>query len=278
MKNWKVVPKNSLVAQYVECYWFLEKEAADDANNNPKLNPDPSAHLMVVKSSQNFSYQQGANTQTSRGCHWIFAHRQAYLMDHSDPFQVLGIKFKVGGLYSLALIDNTAALDSIVNVDLSELLNIDAFDIDRLIQRALTDKHAIRDALDELILPWLANHPIDQHAALTRKVLPLLETMPIQSLSTQLHRSQRTIERSFLKTTQLTLKQCQSMMRLEQVLEHLYGLDQSEINWSDVAQHFAFSDQPHLIRYLKSAIGHTPAQYAHNRDLTIDIYGDFKLD
>jgi len=278
MKNWKVVPQNSLVAQYVECYWFLEKEAADDGNNNPKLNPDPSSHLMVVKSSQSFSYQQGANTQTSRGCHWIFAHRQAYLMDHSNPFQVLGIKFKVGGLYSLTLNDNAATLDSIANVDLGKLLNIAAVDIDHLILQALTDKLLIRDALDELLSPWLENHKLDQHAVLTRKVLPLLETMPIQALSTQLHRSQRTIERSFLKTTQLTLKQCQSMVRLEQILEYLYGLNQNEINWSDVAQQFAFSDQPHLIRYLKSAIGDTPAQYAHNRDLTIDIYGDFKLD
>lgn len=41
------------------------------------------------------------------------------------------------------------------------------------------------------------------------------------------------------------------MIRLEEILNYLYKLDEKEINWPDLACKFQFSDQPHLIRYLK---------------------------
>jgi len=48
------------------------------------------------------------------------------------------------------------------------------------------------------------------------------------------------------------------------------------VNWADIATKFKFSDQPHLIRYLKNNIGATPGEYARQRDLSIDIYGNFE--
>ncbi len=98
----------------------------------------------------------------------------------------------------------------------------------------------------------------------------------ICNIGSALHCSQRTIERSFMKVTGFTLKQCHSMNRLEAILEYLYQLDSLKINWVDIATNFNFSDQPHLIRYLKSLIGLTPGEYSRKRDFTIDVYGDFK--
>ncbi|MGF1755689.1 helix-turn-helix domain-containing protein, partial [Vibrio makurazakiensis] len=45
------------------------------------------------------------------------------------------------------------------------------------------------------------------------------------------------------------------------------------IDWASVALQFGFSDQPHLVRYLKSQLGLTPNTYAKERGLTIDVYG-----
>ena len=73
------------------------------------------------------------------------------------------------------------------------------------------------------------------------------------------------------------MKQYQSMTRLEEILNYLYQLNEVEINWSAVASKYDFSDQPHLIRHLKSYIGRTPAEYVQKRDLTIDIYGNFEF-
>ncbi len=63
------------------------------------------------------------------------------------------------------------------------------------------------------------------------------------------------------------------MMRLEALITYLYRQKDIDINWLDVTYKFGFSDQPHLIRYLKGAIGVTPKEYLKQRNLTIDVYG-----
>ncbi|WP_220034735.1 helix-turn-helix domain-containing protein [Psychrobacter fozii] len=49
--------------------------------------------------------------------------------------------------------------------------------------------------------------------------------------------------------------------------------EHSQVDWVDIAFEFGFSDQPHLIRYLKHQIGTTPKKYVSKRGFTIDIYG-----
>ena len=107
------------------------------------------------------------------------------------------------------------------------------------------------------------------------RALPLLAIHPVAHISERLHCSQRTLERSFARVTGLTLKQCQSINHLEAILEFLHQQGGAHIDWSDIAQRFGFSDQPHLIRHLKDSIGITPGEYARQRDLTIDVYGNF---
>ncbi|OEE78321.1 AraC family transcriptional regulator [Vibrio genomosp. F6 str. FF-238] len=53
----------------------------------------------------------------------------------------------------------------------------------------------------------------------------------------------------------------------------LYQRDSDDIDWVEIAFRFGFSDQPHLIRYLKKQIGLTPKTYEKERSLTIDVYG-----
>jgi methylphosphotriester-DNA--protein-cysteine methyltransferase len=127
--------------------------------------------------------------------------------------------------------------------------------------------------LDELLSPWLVNSIEDNHSDLIRRVLPLLADKPIKTLGKALSCSQRTLERSFLKVTGLTLKQCQSMNKLEAILAYLYQRPASEVDWVDIAYQFGFSDQPHLIRYLKQQIDLTPKNYAQQRGFAIDVYG-----
>ena len=62
------------------------------------------------------------------------------------------------------------------------------------------------------------------------------------------------------------------------IIYFLYEKDINSIDWLSVAFEFGFSDQPHLIRHLKESIGATPNQYAQQRDLTIDVYGNFEFD
>lgn len=278
MKSWKLLPKIEDLAKYVECYWFLEKELNDKSFSYPKLNPDPSAHLIVSVSNNTYEYTHNANTQKVSGSHWIFPHLKTFTMDHSAPFKIVGIKFKIGALYSLKMNNFSSKLDRVEKVDVNHLIGSSAFSSDKFLMNAAEQKQQVCDVLDEMLLPWLSGCHEDKHSHLVRQIMLLLGNTAIAEIGEKLHRSQRTIERSFARVTGLSMKQAQSMIHLEEILNYLYRVNKEDINWADVANKFGFSDQPHLIRHLKSSIGKTPSNYAQDRDLTIDIYGNFEFD
>lgn len=276
MNSWKLVPKESTVATYVDCYWFLEKEQEDVSFERPKLNPDPAAHLIFAKAQQYYSYSQGTNSFEGHGSHLMFPHCKTTEIDHSKPFLVLGVKFHVGALYSLKFPAPEKVLDHVINIDINKQFQFDSLVCKNVLSDAKKSPQICCDKLDSIIKPQLTGSYEDKHSELVRRSLKLLSNTSICNLGSALHCSQRTIERSFLKVTGFTLKQCHSMNRLESILEHLYQLDGKNIDWADIAAHFQFSDQPHLIRYLKSTIGVTPGEYARQRNLTIDVYGKFE--
>ena len=279
MINWLQSPKSSVVAKYIDCYWLIEKTPDAETHQFPKLNPDPSAHLILSPNDQPYHYTIEQQVVQGVGSHLLLPHHKAIELDHSKPFIHLGIKFHVGALYSLNIPDCPhPSLDSVNPIDLANLLGNPNAEAMSLIKLAQADFEACCQQLDKLLLPWLSTGKTDRHSELTRKVLEVLGTTPIAELGDKLFCSQRTLERSFNKVTGLTLKQCQSMNKLEAMLEYLYKRDFNDIDWIDVAYQFGFSDQPHLIRYLKKTIGLTPNTYAKEGGLTIDVYGGVRSD
>ena len=276
MRSWKLFPKESSVAKYVDCYWFLEKKQEDVSFERPKLNPDPAAHLILAETQQRYRYSQGTNSFEGHGNHLMFPHCKTIEIDHSKPFLVLGIKFHIGALYSLKFFAHQEVLDQVIDIDIRRLFQSDLFVATDVLSDAINTPQICCDKLDNFIKPQLLECHEDKHSELVRRSLKLLSNTSICNIGAALHCSQRTIERSFLKVTGFTLKQCHSMNRLESILEYLYLLDSKRIDWADIAANFQFSDQPHLIRYLKSTIGVTPGEYARQRDLAIDIYGNFE--
>jgi len=287
MIHWLKTPNNLELAKYIDCYWFLEKlPNAEGHNDYPKLNPDPATHLILTLPRQSFLYKSDKGITQMEGCHWLHPHGKTYELDHSRPVACIGIKFHVGALYSLPGLNALQGKTSQAVVDTIQAASFDNINFD---DRQLNDKNQVNadtlltlarkfpdncaEILDNLCLPWLLNSHGDNHSELTRKVLPLLAKIAINKLGDTLFCSQRTLERSFLRVTGLTLKQCQSMNRLEAILEFLYQREQSDIDWVDIAYQFGFSDQPHLIRYLKKQLGLTPQDYALQRGFTIDVYG-----
>ena len=282
MKSWKREPDNPQVKQYVECYWFLEKSDVSRSDNYPKLNPDPAAHLIIAAESQAYHYHADGVASEGAGSHWIFPHSQTFQMDHTQPFWIVGVKFRIGALYALELGETEVQLNQIASVNMKTLLttagkNTANSDVD-LLTLAGQQAQTCCDLLDDWLVPWLLTAHKDKHSELLDSILPLLADTPISTLGQVLHCSQRTVERSFLRVSGLTLKQCRSMNQLETLLEHVTHLEEGSIDWAAIAYEYGFSDQPHLIRTIKDNIGATPGQYAKQRDLTIDIYGDFKQD
>ncbi|MCL1095991.1 helix-turn-helix domain-containing protein [Shewanella kaireitica] len=274
MQIWSKPPKNQTIAKYVALFWLIEKTNKDESYHFPKLNPEPATHLILCPQQQRYIYQTLPTESNGTGCHWLYPQQQTLQLDHSQRFIYLGIKFHIGALYSLNIEGYShPTLNQAVDADLSQLLGTKSSDIEQLIELGRIDATKCCDKLDELLLPLFNTTYEDQHSELTRKVLPLLENSLISELGNKLHCSQRTLERSFNRVTGLTMKQCQSMNKLEAMLEYIYQRETVDIDWAEVAFKFGFSDQPHLIRHLKKQIGLTPKNYAEQRGLTIDIYG-----
>lgn len=274
MNHWLQSPNSPRVAQYVECYWLIEKRPDSETYQFPKLNPDPSAHLILSPHNQAYSYDLNPGIANGEGSHWLYPHRQTFELDHSKPFVHLGIKFHVGALYCLPdFSDNPLALDEVESAKGSTLLKELSMDDSGLIELARNYPQQCVEQLDAMLSPWLEQCTEDQHSKITRTALKHLDQSTISTLGEKLYCSQRTLERSFQRTTGLTLKQCQSMNRLEAMLEYLYQRESNELDWVEIAFQFGFSDQPHLIRYLKKQLGFTPKTYEKERGLTIDSYG-----
>ncbi len=274
MIRWLIPARLPEVARYVELYWYLEKPKSTKTFSRPKLNPDPSAHLILSSPNEAYHYKVDEQVYTGRGSHWIYPHGRTFELEHTDSFSCLGIKFKVGALYSINNVKfDNESLDTVDDADCRGFLGFASNCEVDLLAMAKNDPDLCGDKLDELLLPSLSDGFEDKHSEITRRALPLLATESINDMGKMLFCSQRTIERSFLKVTGLTLKQCQSINRLESILEYLYQRKPGDIDWVDIACQFGFSDQPHLIRHLKQHLNLTPQRYAEQRGFTIDIYG-----
>jgi AraC-like DNA-binding protein len=276
MIRWLEPSKLSAVAKYIECYWYLEKDT--ETNERPKLNPDPCAHLLLMSAEQTYHYESKSElnnkTYQGKGSHWLYPYCKTIELEHAKVYSCIGIKFKVGALYSLQQLNfEQTLLDTVQSIHFDDIKGSASISETALLAKASTLPDECCAMLDELLLTILASCIEDKHSELTRRALPLLADQPIKELGETLSCSQRTLERSFLKVTGLTLKQCQSMNKLDAILEYLYQRPSSDIDWVDIAYQFGFSDQPHLIRYLKQQIELTPKNYAQQRGFAIDVYG-----
>jgi AraC-like DNA-binding protein len=274
MIRWLAAPKLMALAKYVECYWYLDKPSDANGFDRPKLNPDPSGHLILFAENQTYQYEIAGKIFNGKGSHWLYPYSKTIELDHAKSLACLGIKFKVGALYSLNNgCFSPELLNTVKTLNFAALKGTSLQSEQELLVKAKYAADKCIEMLDELFLPLLAHCYEDKHSELTRRILPLLTDKPIGELNEPLFCSQRTLERSFSKVTGFTLKQCQSMNKLEAILEHLHQREQCDIDWVDIAYQFGFSDQPHLIRYLKQQINVTPKNYAQQRGFTIDVYG-----
>lgn len=253
--------------------WYLDVPAKEDSFCPPLLIPNPRAHLIITPENQDYHYHGKEMNFRGTGSHLLSAIDSTIRLEDHAPLRRLGITFQPSALYQLHGYSGVR-INQCTPHPGEQILIPDAYSnpehcfISR--EQTLTK---IRRHLDTLQLQPRTDAFID----LTDKAMQALEldsNQTISELTEKCHSSRRTLERAFKRVTGLTIKQYQMMIRLEQMVLTLY--QQQTVDWAAMAQSFGFSDQPHLIRYLRQILGQTPARYSDNRNLTIDIYGDFE--
>lgn len=169
MTNWKISSESSIVSQYVECYWLLEKTQEDRGPEHHKLNPDPSAHLIIADASQPYLYEHESHSDSGTGCHLILPHCKTISIDHSRPFLIIGVKFRVGALYTLKMPSREPMLDRVVSFGLGTLIQLPDFDESALLDQAPDNPESCRDALDKLLEPAFLALQDDKYSEVVQK-------------------------------------------------------------------------------------------------------------
>ena len=85
-------------------------------------------------------------------------------------------------------------------------------------------------------------------------------TMPVSEVAAAAHATVRTLERNFKRSSGRTVKDVLSVMRFEQVRNHLWHYP--DANLAGLAHELGYTDQSHLSREFKRYSGTTPSAFA----------------
>jgi len=230
-------------------------------------------HLIIARPDLPYLYNQGIINSTGLGCHIMHPASKSTQLHHKDAFSIIGVKFLPGASFVLQSLLPSVVVNKVEDFNKKEL----CLPVQEYLQQGEIEQQQLIFLLDEILLSYCQQANINKHFQQNQHCLQLLAAgNTTKQLAEKLFCSTRTLERNFLKVTGLTLKQYQTMQRLELLVTYLYQQGQQKQNWAEIAAQFGFSDQPHLIRYLKQQIGLSPNNYLNQRDLTIDVYGDFE--
>lgn len=273
MQTWKAEPSNKIIKQFIDCYWFLQKSSQDVLEQHPKLIANPAMHLIFSAQQQAYVYSQAEQQSTGFGCHIMHPTSKSTQLHHANAFTIVGVKFLPGAAFALTELLPHVVVNKVENFN-HEALNTAIQDY---LSKGAIEQKQLLEILDNTFLSLCQHAVLGKIYRQTQCCLQLLdEGKTIKQLAEHLFCSTRTLERNFVKVTGLTLKQYQTMQRLDSLVTYLYQQGDKKHNWAEIAVQFGFSDQPHLIRYLKQQIGLSPNNYLNQRELTIDVYGDFE--
>ena len=273
MISLKAMPQSELLEPFIDCYWFLEQSKHDSAKSaQPKLIANPAMHLIFCSEDQPYHYTQASKKVTEFGPHLLHPSSKSTQIQQQQQFSLIGIKFKPGASFALTSLLPSVELNKVQDFCVSEFNQ----QLYAYLKEDCICSESLAILLDRLLYPFCLQAQRNKAYLMSKQCLQLLDSgKTIKQLSDFFDCSLRTLERSFVKVIGLTLQQYQTMQRLEALIVYLYQHKDKKINWVEVAADFDFSDQPHLIRYLKQQIGLSPNSYLNQRDLTIDAYGDF---
>ncbi len=278
MKTWKSpLPGYSWLVHQV---WYLELDKDDAIPHFPWLIPNPRAHLLITPSDQDYHYGNDLVSHSGKGCHLLSASDQMLKLTDSPPIKRIGITFQPQGIY---LLNHGAArplsqcgwdnwLDKMFPLDFRQSL-LDNTDRKQIIE-------TIAQHLQSLDIEAFQDKPYSQTSQVIQQITHMIENDPsciidIDHLAHSCNSSRRTLERHFRQITGFSLKQYLTLAKLELMILSLYQ-QKSQVDWTEFAHRFGFSDQSHLIKQLRKQLQRTPSQYLSHRDLTIDVYGDFE--
>ncbi|MEZ9646408.1 helix-turn-helix domain-containing protein [Vibrio sp. 10N.261.52.C2] len=268
MKAWISFPKTLLVQELIENFWFLERPQGIDLHTAPKLLPNPSANLIFTPINQINHYVSSSGEVDIKGAHCIGPLSECIMMSHAHKQKFLGLKLRPGALKVFDFSRNNQQLNKITGLP-------NAFSELSLKANMSSSDPKIVDWLEKELIMIFDQVKIMNSYKRIQQVITTLDSS--QSLSTTLPFSRRTLERDFLKYTGFRTSQYLACRKLEKLMTDIVRHGEKEPSWSELAFQHGYSDQSHMIRQVKKALGRTPSAHFGIKDAVSDVYGGLFL-
>lgn len=175
----------------------------------------------------------------------------------TGKFDILGIRFRPGGLAAYLKLDAAEVVDERVELD-SFCGSRVTYLWHRLGESALSDRVPL---LSEFLLKGLnVEGDVDPWVRYCVETIELERgDVRISELETKTGMSARQLERKFKREIGVSPKTFARIERFKAVMS--FAEQCSQPDWAEVAADFGYSDQPHLVREFKSFAGCTPQQH-----------------
>jgi AraC-like DNA-binding protein len=254
MHHQEVAPPEALQAT-IKCFWYTRREFSE-LPANFEVVPDGYAELIFYFGGPcSIAYQGGLQLLPSP--FMVGLLNQPALFHAQHHLQIIGIRCFPWTVFEL--LGLPAGQDGVrmIKHPIAQL------------QAALAECLAagrVEEALGQLATYFLASRSkLASNDLLTRAGGAMREahgTLPVSQVAEAAHATVRTLERKFKQAAGYTVKDVSSLMRFEQVRNHLWWHPAASL--AGLASELGYADQAHLSREFKRYSGTTPAAFARN--------------
>jgi AraC-like DNA-binding protein len=217
--------------------------------------PNGLVHVMVNLDADEFRTYRGTGAASARrapGAALVGPHAQASVIDTAEQRAVIAVGFRTGGAAPVPLAEARDGL-----IDLSLLWGDEGAVLrERLLLAPTAD--ARFDLLEAVLLRRLA------HAEAPDPLVPLAAAalargLPVAQVAESAGLLPRTLTRRFERATGLTPKRYARIRRLQRLVTA--AARATHPDWAELAAHYGYADQAHLVHDFRDLTGITPTQY-----------------
>ena len=248
---------SSQLEQLIECYWLIDSEGYREISEE-KIIPDGFPETIwhygdayEIKIKNEWQPQTKALLAGQLTNH--------FFLRNTGSSGMIGIKWKPHALHQLFKIDMTNLVDQVVELPdslQSLFIHLNSTELEKVDESTLIN-------LDSHLLATL---DLSTEYNITAKAIEFIHLShgqsDIESISSQLNISSRSLERHFKKAIGLSPKFYSRIIRLKHVFEMV---ESGNRDWADIVFQSGYYDQAHFIKNFKEFIGEDPTSYGFDQ-------------
>ena len=259
MKYFELKPSSAL-ANYVKCFWFLEKDFSTSISPVETILPDGCVDFIFQSGESGLQHLIAGQTLRQPSAFVIGPQKAPLLLTAVGKTRTLGIRFYANGAYPFLrmslkeLTNRTADMESLYGSLASELVEK---------ANTLPPMIAFRALESFLISRLSANHVDDKQVrGAIRFLFQQKGAIDIAGLAGYANLSTRTLERKFEEVVGHSPKAFARVARFDHIKDEM--MFNPALSLTDLAYRYVYFDQAHFIQDFKQFAGKTPSMFAES--------------